>query len=116
MLTTDARTERFRALGNRSGVVTAEMLEFFERFDVQKYGWEGGPLHDPCVIAWLLKPELFQGRQINVEVELKSELTLGMTVADYWGYTNRPRNVFYIRSGDSDGYYALLTERIARLP
>lgn len=116
MLTTDARTERFRALGNRSGVVTAEMLEFFERFDVKKYGWEGGPLHDPCVIAWLLKPELFQGRQINVEIELKSELTLGMTVADYWGYTSRPKNVFYIRSGDSDGYYALLTERIARLP
>jgi purine nucleosidase len=116
MLTTQSRIEAFRALGNRAGVATAELLEFFERFDEQKYGWDGGPLHDPCVIAWLLRPELFQGRQINVEIELQSELTLGMTVADYWHVTDRPRNVNYLRFGDSDGVYRLLTERIARLP
>jgi purine nucleosidase len=116
MLTTKARIDAFRALGNRSGVVTAEMLEFFERFDEQKYGWEGGPLHDPCVIAYLLKPELFHGRHINVAIETQSELTRGMTVADYWGVTGRVRNVNYLRSGDPDGFYALLTERIARLP
>ena len=116
MLTTQPRIDAFRALGNRSGVVTAEMLEFFERFDEQKYGWEGGPLHDPCVIAYLLKPDLFQGRHINVAIETQSELTRGMTVADYWGVTGRVRNVNYLRSGDPDGFYALLTERIARLP
>ena len=116
MLTTQPRIDAFRALGNRSGVVTAEMLEFFERFDEQKYGWEGGPLHDPCVIAYLLKPELFHGRHINVAIETQSELTRGMTVADYWGVTGRVRNVNYLRSGDPDGFYALLTERIARLP
>ncbi len=49
----------FRALGTRPGVAVAEMLEFFERFDESKYGTDGGPLHDPCVIAYLLKPELF---------------------------------------------------------
>jgi purine nucleosidase len=116
MLTTQPRVDAFRALGNRSGVVTAEMLEFFERFDEQKYGWEGGPLHDPCVIAYLLKPDLFHGRHINVVIETQSELTRGMTVADYWGVTGRVRNVNYLRSGDPDAFYALLTERIARLP
>jgi purine nucleosidase len=116
MLTTNARTNAFRALGNRAGIATAEMLEFFERFDEQKYGWEGGPLHDPCVIAWMLQPELFEGRLINVEIETRSELTIGMTVADYWRVTDRPRNVMFLRSGDADGFYRLLTERIARLP
>jgi purine nucleosidase len=116
MLTTNARIATFRDLGNRSGVATAEMLEFFERFDEQKYGWEGGPLHDPCVIAWMLQPTLFKGRQINVEIEVQSELTLGMTVADYWGITDRPKNVMFLRSGDADGFYRLLAERIARLP
>ena len=38
-------------------------------FDKEKYGSEGAPLHDPCVIAWLLKPELFAGREINVEID-----------------------------------------------
>jgi purine nucleosidase len=116
MLSTGPRVKKFRDLGNRAGVVTAEMLEFFERFDEKKYGWDGGPLHDPCVIAWLLKPELFQGRHINVEIETQSELTLGATVADYWGITSKPRNVHFLRSGDAEGYYTLLAERIGRLP
>lgn len=116
MLTTNARIAKFRGLGNRAGVATAELLEFFERFDEQKYGQEGGPLHDPCVIAWLLKPELFEGRQINVEIETQSELTMGATVADYWRITDRRKNVFFLRSGDAEGYYDLLAERIGRLP
>jgi purine nucleosidase len=116
MLSNRARVKAFRDLGNRCGVATAEMLDFFERFDEQKYGWEGGPLHDPCVIAWLLQPDLFKGRQINVTIETMSELTVGATVADYWGITDKPRNVMFLRSGDAEGFYKLLTERIARLP
>ena len=115
MLTTKARVERFRGLGNRTGTATAEMLEFFERFDEQKYGWDGGPLHDPCVIAYLLKPDLFKGRHVNVTIETGSELTRGMTVVDYWGVTGRTRNVNYLRSGDADGFYELLFERLATL-
>lgn len=116
MLTNEARIAAFRDLGNRSGVATAEMLEFFERFDESKYDWKGGPLHDPCVIAWLLQPEIFEGRQINVEVELESELTLGMTVADFWHITDRPKNVMFLRSGDAEAFFKLLVERISRLP
>ena len=112
MLTTPDRIARFRALGNRSGVVTAEMLEFFELFDEQKYGQKGGPLHDPCVIAYLLKPELFEGRHINVAIETASELTRGMTVADYWGVTSRPKNAMWLRRGNADGFYDLLVERL----
>ncbi len=116
MLTTNGRIAAFRAIGNRAGLVTAQMLEFFERFDENKYGWEGGPLHDPCVIAWMLKPSLFEGRLINVTIETQSELTMGMTVADYWGVTKRPKNVLFLRRGNADGFYDLLVERIARLP
>jgi purine nucleosidase len=115
-LTTRPRIERFRALGTRCGVAVAEMLDFFERHDVEKYGFDGGPLHDPCVIAYLLRPELLQGRKVNVEIETGSPLTLGMTVADWWGVTARPPNVQFMNDIDADGFYDLLTERIARLP
>jgi len=115
MLTTRTRIERFRALGNKTGVATAEMLDFFERYDEAKYGWDGGPLHDPCVIAYLLKPELFKGRHVNVAIETQGELTRGMTVVDYWGVTGRVKNCNYLRSGDSDGFYELLFERLAIL-
>lgn len=115
MLTTKERVERFRNLGNRTGVATAQMLEFFERFDEAKYGWDGGPLHDPCVIAWLLKPELFKGKHVNVAIETQSELTRGMTVVDWWGVTGRVKNVTYLRSGDANGFFELLFQRLARL-
>ncbi len=114
-LTNRARVAAFRGIGNQAGRMVAEWTDFFERFDMQKYGSEGAPLHDPCVIAYLIQPELFAGRHINVEIETGSDLTLGMTVADWWGVTDRPANALFIGSVDADGFYALLTERIARL-
>jgi purine nucleosidase len=116
ILTTHDRLEKIDAIGNKSGKAVAQMLAFSERFDLQKYGSKGAPLHDPCVIAYLIKPDLFEGRHINVTIETASELTMGMTVADYWGVTGRARNVTYLRSGLAEGFYQLLTERLARLP
>ncbi|WP_425431780.1 nucleoside hydrolase [Gemmobacter aquatilis] len=114
-LTTRARIEAFRALGTEPGRMVAEWTDFFERFDMQKYGSEGAPLHDPCVIAYLIDPALFKGRHINVEIETTSALTLGMTVADWWGVTDRPANALFIGDLDADGFYTLLIDRIGRL-
>ena len=116
MLTTEKRRQAFAGLGNRTGEAVAGLLSFSERFDLTKYGGVGAPLHDPCVMAWLIRPELFQGREINVSIETSSDLTMGMTVADWWRVTDRPPNALYLRSGDADGFYSLLMERLARLP
>ena len=113
-LTTRPRIEAMRALGH-IGEVVASWTDFFERFDMEKYGSEGAPLHDPCTVAWLLAPDLFSGRLINVEIETTSDLTLGMTVADWWGVTNRAKNALFIGDIDADGFYTLLTDRLARL-
>jgi len=114
-LTTRARIDAFRALQTPVGTAVAELTDFFERFDMEKYGSDGAPLHDPCVIAYLLQPELFTGRHINVEIETGSALTCGMTVADWWGVTDRAANATFIGDLDADGFYALLTQRLARL-
>ena len=114
-LTTAKRVKAIRDLGTRVGIAVAEMLEFFERFDENKYGTDGGPLHDPCVIAYLLKPDLFSGRECNVAVETASELTMGTTVVDWWHVTKRPKNALVMRDIDAGGFFALLTERLANL-
>ncbi|MGR3570826.1 nucleoside hydrolase [Brevirhabdus sp.] len=114
-LTTRARVEAFRALGTPVGRAVAEWTDFFERFDKEKYGSEGAPLHDPCVIAWLLWPELFSGRFINVEIETVSPLTRGMTVADWWRVTDRAPNATFIGDIDAQAFFDRLTERLARL-
>ena len=114
-LTSADRIAVFRGLGSRVGTAAAEMLEFFERFDEEKYGTDGGPLHDPCVIAYLIRPDLFSGRRCNVEVETGSELTMGMTVVDWWGVTSRRKNATVMRDIDAAGFFALLVERLGRL-
>ena len=116
VLATRERIAAIKANGNAASLAVTKMLEFSERFDLGKYGWAGAPLHDPCVIAYLLRPGLFEGRHINVTIETGSELTMGMTVADYWGVTGKVKNCTYLRSADADGFYKLLTERLARLP
>ncbi|KQV44197.1 MULTISPECIES: nucleoside hydrolase [unclassified Rhizobium] len=115
VLTYKSRVEKIRAIGSRPAVAMAEMLEFFERFDIEKYGSDGGPLHDPTVIAYLLRPELFKGRDCNVEIETASELTVGMTVVDWWQVTGRKHNAKVMREVDDQGFFDLLTERLARL-
>ncbi|MBA3911499.1 MAG: nucleoside hydrolase [Rhodobacter sp.] len=114
-LTSRAWVEEMRALGTPVGQAVASWTDFFERFDTAKYGHEGAPLHDPCVIAYLLKPSLFHGRHINVEIETQSPLTFGMTVADWWHVTGREPNAMFMGGVDREEFYRLLTERLGRL-
>ncbi len=106
--------QRLKDLNNYPAQVTAEMLGFYERFNGEKYGYEGAPLHDPNVIVYLLKPELYQGKLINVQVETESELTMGMTVADWWNATGRPKNVFFVRHADREEVFKVITNLLGK--
>ncbi len=114
-LTSDERIARFRALGTRVGDAVAGMLDFFDRYDEAKYGTDGAPLHDPCVIAFLLEPGLFAGRRCHVAIEHHSEATMGMTVVDWWGVTGSKPNALVISDVDAEGFFDLLIDRIGRL-
>ena len=114
VLSTRERVNRMRALDNAVAVATADMLSFFHRYDTKKYGSEGAPLHDPCTVAWLLRPDLFATRRCNLSVEKESELTLGHTAVDFWHVTDRPHNVDWAYEVDAEGFYDLLIECLAR--
>ncbi|MEO1796967.1 MAG: nucleoside hydrolase [Pseudomonadota bacterium] len=115
MLTSAEWIAAMRGIGSAVGDAVAGWTDFFERFDVAKYGTAGAPLHDPCVIAHLIDPTLFTGRHINVEIEMDSPLTRGMTVADWWGVTDRAPNATFLRDGDRTRFFTLLTTRLATL-
>jgi purine nucleosidase len=116
VLSTRARVERLRKLGNRAGELIATILVSHARHEVEKFGSEGGPLHDPCVIGYLLESSLFSGRLVNVAIETQSDLTLGESVVDWDQVTERHANAFWINKVDSDGFYSLFTETVAQLP
>ncbi len=114
-LTTPERLERFRSLGTPVGDAVAGMLDFYDRWDIEKYGIPGGPLHDPTVISYLLEPEMLSGREVNVEVDTRPGPTEGMTIIDWWGVSDAEPNALVMRDIDSDRYYDLLVERLGRL-
>ena len=115
MLTSAEWIAAMRGIGSAVGDAVAGWTDFFERFDVAKYGTAGAPLHDPCVIAHLIDPTLFTGRHINVEIEMDSQQNHNMTVADWWGVTDRAPNATFLRDGDRTRFFTLLTTRLATL-
>ena len=104
----------FRTLGTAIGEACAGMMEFFQANGNRKYGTTTRPLHDALAMAWLLWPDLFTGRQCNVEIETNSDLTRGATVVDWWHRTDRPRNCLWIRDClDPAELYRRMFTRIA---
>ncbi len=116
VLSTPPRIAALRALPNRCGPAVAELLAGFETTRTTRFEVRGMALHDPCVIAYLLRPALFAGRKVNVAVETASPLTAGMTVVDWWGVTGRPANAIFMTEVNADGLYELLTKNFACLP
>jgi purine nucleosidase len=103
-------------VGHKASEAFGGLLSFYERYDEQKYGSDGGPLHDPCTIAYLLKPELFEGKHVNVEIETVPGLCFGQTVVDRWAVTGRRKNATWITKVDADGFFELILQAFRRLP
>lgn len=110
LVSTRPRLARLRGLGNRAGEAVSTLLRPVPP------SRRPMTLHDPCVIAWLIAPELFRGRRVNVAIETESPLTMGMSVTDWRGVTGRRANALVLETVDAPGFYDLLTERLARLP
>jgi purine nucleosidase len=116
LVSTPARLAALQVLGNRCGPAVAGLLTSFEKNRRRKFGLRARALHDPAVIAYLLRPALYDGRHVNVAIETESPLTVGMTVVDWWGVTDRKPNLRFMNSVDADGFYDLMAEKLARLP
>ena len=116
VLSTKERVSRLENLGNRAGSLVAAILRSHGLIESRVFESDGGPLHDPTVIAYLLEPRLFAGRNVNVAVETRGEFTRGETVVDWRGVNRQPANALWLNEVDSDGFYQLLTETVKRLP
>ncbi len=106
----------FTLIGNKSSILFKDLMEFYSRFHKKKYNTLSSPLHDPCVIGYLIKPELFSGKLCNVIVEEESKITMGKTVVDWLDVTERNKNCLVINEVNSEGFFKLLREKLSLLP
>jgi purine nucleosidase len=115
VVTTAERLAALEALGTPLGRTVAALLCHYGQDDVERHGLAGPPLHDPCVIAYLLCPDLFTGRPMHVDIETEGTLCLGRTVANARPNEALPANAMVIETADAEGVYALLTERLGKI-
>ena len=108
------RLEAIRALGTPVALAAAGLVDFFNRFDSDRYEVDGAPLHDPCVIAQLIEPSIFEGKPCHVAIETEGG-SKGRTNVDWFPREQRAANAMVINAMDADRFFALLTERLARL-
>ena len=109
----DEDIERIRAITNPIARTVAELLDFFMIYHRDpKWGFAGAPLHDPCTIAWLLRPELFEGIECHVSVETQGQYTVGMTVVDRYRLSPHEPNATVLLSVERQGFIDLLVEQL----
>lgn len=113
VLSSDKVLERIKNIGNPVAKAAYNLLTHYGRFDAEKYGTNGAPLHDPCTMAYILKPELFDFKPCNIRVETESELTRGHTAVDFWYATDLPRNARWAYGVDVGGFFDLLIKQLS---
>ena len=106
--------ERLRSTG-KVGRAVAELLDFYDRFHREVYGFDGSPIHDAVALSYAFRPDLLETRELNVEIDCESELCRGRTVVDVWRRTGRPANAHVAVDIDAEAFVELLLERIASL-
>lgn len=101
-------------LGTAAGDFTASLLTFFRAAYQRAAGFPDPPVHDPCAVAFVLAPELFESRPARIEVELQGRLTYGATMTDFAVDAASARHQVPVRV-DRDGFWRLVVDALARL-
>lgn len=114
VLTTEARLAAIRSIDTPVAQAAAGMLKFYGEFDRQQFGMSDSPLHDPCVIAYLVQPDLFTVKSLPVEIELASPQSIGRTIVGH-SINEQKNRANVAQSANSDAFYQLLTTRLETL-
>jgi len=107
---TEARIAAIAALDNPRAAAASSLLRFSREVEAKVVRGLDAPLHDPCPIAWLIRPSLFELRPCRLDVETQSPLTMGHTAVEF---RSPEPNAQWAVTADADGLFALLTERLA---
>lgn len=113
---TEDRIAAVEAIDNGSARTAASVLRFSQRVERTLVGGDASPLHDPCTVAWLLKPELFRLAPCRIAVETESELTRGHTAVEFRGEVESARHLWAtVAMGEGQGVFDLITERLGAI-
>lgn len=103
--------ERMRKINNQVAQAITGQMEFYGKWYGQdEFGLAGTPVHDPCTIAYLLKPAIFETHTAYLDVETQGQLTAGETIVDFAGLMNRKPNAKVLMNLDRQRFVDLIID------
>ncbi len=81
--------ERMDKVGNKASKLFVDLMKHFCKSQKEVFGWEGGPLHDPITIAYLIDPDVLTTKPMYTEIDIRSTQSYGRTNCDYFGYLKK---------------------------
>lgn len=114
VLCTPQVVERMARVGSSASRLFVDMMGHFCRTQREVFGWEGGPLHDPVTIAWLLDPSLVELKAMNVQLDLSHGPSYGRTNCDFFGYQGLPATTRVAVGINAPRFWDLVEEGLRR--
>lgn len=104
--------DRMEKIDNKAAKLFADLMRFFGNTQKAVFGWEGGPLHDPTCIAYLVNPDCIELKDMHTEIEIRSEKCYGRTLCDYFGITGEKPNSKVGVKLDKEGFWNTVEESL----
>ncbi|CAF0730822.1 unnamed protein product [Brachionus calyciflorus] len=100
------------SLSTNLSFILVELLVFFQSTYKNFFFMEHPPLHDPCAVAFIVDPSLFEHRLMRVDVEIHSNLSYGQTVCDFYNMSTKKKNVYVCMKMNVERFWELMIEAI----
>lgn len=84
--------ERMGKNDNKAAKLFVDLMLFFNKTQKEVFGWDGGPLHDPVTIAYLIDPTVLTTKACFTQIDIRSEQSYGRTNCDIFNIFKRPPN------------------------
>ncbi|MFX0549385.1 nucleoside hydrolase [Hathewaya histolytica] len=110
----DEEAEVIRGINSDLSNTLMKLYDFYSIFQKDVVGLVGVVIHDLSAVVYLVSPDIYKGKNCNVEIELKGEFTRGKTVVDYSNSTNKVKNAEVLFEVDKEKFVYELTETIKK--
>ena len=102
--------ERMDKVGNKASKLFVDLMKHFCKSQKEVFGWEGGPLHDPITVAYLIDPTVLTTKPMHAEIDIRSTQSYGRTNCDYFGYQKKEPNADVAIDIDVEKFWNMIEE------
>ena len=106
--------ERMAKINNKASDLFVKLMTVFNANQKKVFGFDGGPLHDPVTIAYLLDRSILDIGHVHCEIDISHGPSYGRTDCDIFDYMHKEKNTFVATKIDVDKFWNIIEQGIKR--